>query len=127
MALSYYHLIPEGVYTVTSVTTRKTNSFDTKIGNFDYRTVKPELFFGYSIENYDDKHYKIASIEKAILDYLYLNPRVRQKEDFESLRINYDEFRSRVDPEKIGGYAAVFGQKTLKRRVNSFMEYMRNA
>ena len=127
MALSYYHLIPESVYMVTSVTTRKTNSFDTKIGNFDYRTVKPEFFFGYSIENYGGKHYKIASIEKSVLDYLYLNPGIREKEDFESLRINYDEFRNSIDPEKVYSYVSVFSQKTLKRRVNSFMEYMKNA
>ena len=127
MALSYYHLIPESVYMVTSVTTRKTNSFDTKIGNFDYRTVKSEFYFGFVIENYGDKHYKIASIEKSILDYLYLNPGIRKKEDFESLRINYDEFRNSVDPEKIDSYISVFRQKTLKRRVDSFMEYMKNA
>jgi len=127
MALSYYHLIPEGVYTLTSVTTRKTNSFNTKIGNFNYRTVKPELFFGYSIENYDDKHYKIASVEKSILDYLYLNPGYKTKAAFESLRINYDEFRNSVDPEKIYSYISIFRQKTLKRRVDSFMEYMKNA
>ena len=127
MALSYYHLIPESVYTVTSVTTRKTNSFDTKIGNFDYRTVRCEFYFGFIIENYGDKHYKIASKEKSILDYLYLNPGVREKEDFESLRINYDEFRNGIDPEKIDSYISVFRQKTLKRRVDSFMEYMKNA
>jgi len=127
MALSYYHLIPESVYTVTSVTTRKTNSFDTKIGNFDYRTVKPEFYFGYSIEDYADKRYKIASIEKSILDYLYLNPGVREGEDFESLRINRDEFRDSIDPEKIYSCTSGFSQKTLKKRVDAFMEYMKNA
>jgi predicted transcriptional regulator of viral defense system len=127
MALSYYHLIPESVYTITSITTKKTNSFDTKIGNFDYRTVKPEFYFGFIIEDYDDKHYKIASIEKSILDYLYLNPGVREKEDFKSLRINYDEFRSSIDPEKIYSYTSGFRQKALKKRVDAFMEYMKNA
>jgi predicted transcriptional regulator of viral defense system len=127
MALSYYHLIPESVYTVTSITTRKTNSFDTQIGNFNYRTMKPGLFFGYSIEDYDDKHYKIASIEKSVLDYLYLNPGVREKEDFESLRINRDEFRDSINPEKIYSYVAEFQQKALKKRVDAFMEYMKNA
>lgn len=127
MALSYYHLIPESVYTVISITTRKTNSFDTKIGNFAYRTVKPELFFGFVINNYDSKRYKIASIEKSILDYLYLNPQIKEREDFESLRINHDEFRDRVDPEKIYSYTSGFRQKALKKRVDSFMEYMKNA
>jgi predicted transcriptional regulator of viral defense system len=127
MALSYYRLIPESVYTVTSVTTRKTNSFDTKIGSFDYRTVKPELFFGYSIENYGDKHYKIASIEKSILDYLYLNPGIREKKDFEILRINIDEFRESIDPDKMYSYVSGFRQQALKKRVDAFMEYMKNA
>lgn len=127
MALSYYHLIPESVYTVTSITTRKTGSFDTKVGNFDYRTVKPEFYFGFVIEDYGDKHYKIASIEKSILDYLYLNTGVREKEDFESLRINRDEFRDSIDPEKMYSYTSGFGQKALKRRVGAFMEYIKNA
>lgn len=31
-ALSYYHLIPESVYGITSISTRRTNSFKTSIG-----------------------------------------------------------------------------------------------
>ena len=33
-ALSFYNLIPEAVYTTTSITTKKTNQFNTPVGNF---------------------------------------------------------------------------------------------
>ena len=46
-ALSYYHLIPESVYGITSISTRKTYHFVTSIGEFIYRALKPPLFFGY--------------------------------------------------------------------------------
>ncbi len=48
MALSYYGLIPEGVYAITSATSKKTATFQTPIGKFSYRTLKPQLFFGYN-------------------------------------------------------------------------------
>src|SRR5690554_1737193 len=38
-ALRYYGLIPEQVYTVTSMTTNRSRKFENAIGNFDYKTV----------------------------------------------------------------------------------------
>ena len=55
MALSYYGLIPEGVYLVTSVSTKKTSTFKTPIAQFLYKTMKPSLFFGYQLEKYNQK------------------------------------------------------------------------
>src|SRR5580700_10896789 len=48
-ALAYYHLIPEAVYTQKAITTRKTVSYTTPAGTFDFHSLKPGLFFGYSI------------------------------------------------------------------------------
>jgi len=42
-ALNYYSLIPEIVFLRTSVTSRKTKSFNTAIGNFSYQKVKNDL------------------------------------------------------------------------------------
>ncbi len=47
MALSYYDLIPESVYGITSASTRRTYNFKTSIAEFNYRTIKPQLHFGY--------------------------------------------------------------------------------
>ncbi|MBU1781930.1 hypothetical protein KKD87_00975, partial [bacterium] len=72
MALSYYHLIPESVYGITSASTRRTYKFKTPIAEFSYRTINPQLFFGYDMVKYNNKYFKIAGIEKAILDYFYI-------------------------------------------------------
>jgi len=48
-ALSHYHLIPENVYLVTSLSTRRTALFESPVGRFSYRTVKREFFFGYTL------------------------------------------------------------------------------
>ena len=127
MAFSYYHLIPESVYGITSVSTRRTYRFKTPIGEFIYRKVKPNLFFGYNLVNYKDKRFKIASIEKAILDYFYINPNIKTEVDFASLRMNKDLFLKQINEKKLHKLLKEFVKKTLTRRVVSFLEFMKNA
>jgi len=127
MALSRYGLIPESVYSITSASTRRTRAFRTKIANFIYKTVKPGLFFGYVISEKIGKRYKIASREKALLDFFYLNPSIKRKADFESIRINKDVFRKAVDKKKFLEYLGRFKNKALAKRVSDFMEFMKDA
>lgn len=127
MALSYYHLIPESVYEITSVSTRRTYNFKTPIAEFSYRTLSPQLFFGYDLVKYNNKYFKIARIEKAILDYFYINSHLNQKGDFESLRINRDMFFKQVKEEKLYEFTDRFSKKTLARRIESFWEFIKNA
>ena len=70
-ALNYYGLIPDIPSAITSVTTRKTKTYENDYGKFIYRSIKPELFFGFEFIGYN-----IALPEKAILDYLQLNPHI---------------------------------------------------
>ena len=65
-ALSYYHLIPESVYGITSISTRKTYHFRTSIGEFIYRSLKPSLFFGYDLIKFHEKYSK-SSLLKPLL------------------------------------------------------------
>jgi len=125
-ALSHHGLIPEKVYAITSAATRRTYAFETKTARFIYRTIKPGAFFGYSIITDGTKSFKIACIEKAILDYLYINPSLKNKDDFASLRINREVFLNKVDMKKLFGLLNKLGQKRLKKRVNSFMEFLKN-
>src|SRR3989338_4334322 len=60
-ALAYHKLIPESVYAVTSVSTRKTYHLRTPVAELFYRTVKGNLFFGYNLVTYDKKSFKIAN------------------------------------------------------------------
>ncbi len=126
MALSYYHLIPESVYGITSVSTRRTYNFTTPIAEFTYRTVKPGFFFGYNLIRHDNKCFRMASIEKAILDYFYLHSKIKTREDFASLRINRDMFFKQIDEEKLHKFLARSAQKRLTKRIKSFLEFIKN-
>ena len=47
-ALSYYGIIPETVYTITSITTKATREFATPRAIFSYQRIKKSAFIGYS-------------------------------------------------------------------------------
>lgn len=121
MALSHYNLIPEGVYGITSVTSMKTNVFKTDFGQFMYRHIKPELFFGYSLEKYNNQVIKIAEPEKAVLDFLYLNPSLKTVDDFSELRVNEHELKEIINKIKLLKYLRQFNNKSLAKRLNLFL------
>jgi len=126
-ALSYYSLIPEAVYSQQAITTRKTTTYETPVGSFNYRSIKPELFFGYEILHKDKLPVMIAEAEKALLDYLYLTASLKTIKDIEALRFNYAEMQSRVDWKKLEKYALVFGSKTLDKRIKYLKKLLPNA
>jgi len=124
MALSIYGLIPEAVYGITSVTSQRTKGLQTAVGNFIYRHMRPSLFFGYQLSEYNGHYYRIAEIEKAVLDYFYFHTQMNDEESFQGLRFNISEFKDRVDMEKFNTYLATFENKELTRRVNNFLKYI---
>lgn len=126
-ALAYHHLIPESVYGISAASTRRTYVFKTPIAEFSYRTIKPSLFFGYDLVSYGNKHMKIASMEKAILDYFYLNPSIKRGSDFASLRINRDLFLEKAQEERLYEFTDKFAKKTLAKRIQSFLRFLENA
>ncbi len=126
MAFSHYGLIPESVYGITCVTTKKTASFKTPLGEFIYHKVKPSLMFGYNLVNYQNQNYKMAEIEKAVLDYLYINPQIETKADFFELRFNSQEFLAKADMQKLNQYLAVFKNNNLNKRVEGFLQFIKN-
>jgi len=125
MALSIYGLIPEAVYSITSVTSQRTKKLKTPIGNFIYQHVRPKLLFGYQLREHYGHHYKIAEIEKAVLDYFYFNAKMNDEGSFMGLRFNVSEFKEKVNLPKFNTYLAAFENKELTKRVNHFLKYMR--
>lgn len=72
-ALSLYSIIPERVCSVTSVCTKKTKTFENKLGLFRYRHLKPSCFRGFRSVNFFGKNVFFAEPEKAVVDFLYFN------------------------------------------------------
>ena len=127
MALAYYDLIPESVYGITAIAARRTYRFKTPLAEFVFRSIKTDMFFGYDLIEHRGRHFKIASAEKALLDYLYLNPLIRTPEDFAGMRINREAFSSRIDRRLFVKYALRSGQTRLSNQVKSFLEFIDHA
>ncbi len=127
MALSYHNLIPEGVYAITSVSTRKTVTFQAPIGDFIYRTVKPGRFFGYGIVEMNSRRFIMADVEKALLDFFYINRRGGEPDGIESLRMDREMYQKKVSRRKLRLYTTRYADRRLNLTVKQLEEHMRNA
>ncbi len=123
-ALSHYGFIPETTLQITSVSTRKTNFFDTQYGVFSYQSIKNSLYFGYEVIENNDRPFILATPEKAILDYLYLHSAITSIEDLKGLRINSEIINSTIDKEKLNTYLNQFDNLELNNRANILLEYL---
>ncbi len=96
-ALSQYGLIPESIFSITSVTIKKTKIFTTSIGTFKYRNIKKELYNNFKPKLFMGKSYYMATPAKALFDLLYLTPFADNysMKDFliSGARINWDAFQ----------------------------------
>jgi hypothetical protein len=81
-ALSYYGLIPEAVYEITSATLKRPAEFKNVFGRFHYRRV-PERVYPVGIERVTESGlpFLIASPTKAVCDRIALEPRIRSMSD----------------------------------------------
>jgi len=92
-ALSFYGIITQFPYQITSITPKKTKIIKTLNKEFSYSHIKPELFFGYEKK----EKFLIALPEKALFDYLYLcskGLRSFEKADFDLKIIDKKKFLS---------------------------------
>jgi predicted transcriptional regulator of viral defense system len=100
-ALQYYDLTTEATHAITSVTPRVTREYLTKAGDFDYHSIKKELFSGFSLVK-GKFNFFIASPSKALFDLLYFRTsqfRSVHEEEIpgiaEDLRIDLDELEKK--------------------------------
>lgn len=126
MALKFYGLIPEEIFQITSVSTKKTANFETTVGNFSYRHIKPGLYWGYRLIDFERQKILLAEPEKAVLDYLYINPRLKTVDDFLGMRINVDEFKLQINLGKFQKYLETFNNKQLSKRTKIFLTIIHN-
>lgn len=122
MALNFHGIIPEAVFTVTSVTTRKTKQFATPMGNFSYQKIKKEAFEGFETKKLGKISFNLALPEKAVVDFLYLNRNILfgDLQQFEGYRFNED---FKFDGEKLLKFASAFKNKKVLFLTNNFIKY----
>lgn len=111
-ALSYWGLIPERVYEVTSMTTQSSKTYNTPVGRFSYTHVAlPYYSFGIQqLELTPRQRVLIATPEKALCDKLIatsgiLLRSVKQVKELlmDDLRIEKEQLRN-LDSQEIGAW-----------------------
>lgn len=122
-ALAHYQIIPEAVFSVTSISSLNTTKLKTPFGNLTYNHLKENLFFGYELIELNGLTVALASPEKAILDYLYLHSEIKTTVDFEGLRWN-KEILKIVDFQRFSDYLQLFNSKRLLIRYQTLLKYM---
>ncbi len=123
-ALKYYNLIPETVITITSISTKKTQTLSSDLWMFKYSAIQPFLFVWYSLLPTNYWQIAMATPEKAITDFLYYNTWYNNIEAFDEWRINVDELRTLITPDHLKKYLTLY-PRTTQQRVRNFISYCR--
>ena len=118
-ALSFYKIIPETVYGITSVSTKATREFESEIGIFSYQKIKREAFIGYELKDIHGEKIFIADAEKALADYLYFV-------DLKKVILNDRLYLKNINKKKLMVYISVFNRKSLKKLIDQiYVEYQK--
>jgi predicted transcriptional regulator of viral defense system len=97
-ALSYYKMIPEGVYVVTSASVGKSQSFSSPMGTFDYTYLSRQRYaIGIDQKENSAGRFLIATPEKALADLVHCKSKKLGEKD---LLIDLVEAR-RMDKEQL--------------------------
>ena len=124
MVLAKHGMIPEGVVVATSVTTRRPTEFGGPLGQFQYRHVKRELFFGYYNTATGPLPTLVAYPEKALLDLIYFTPGPITKEWMREMRFQNLEG---MDMERLVDFAKRFKSQKISQAVALFLTYRNSA
>lgn len=119
-ALSLHGLIPDIPQIYTSVTTERVGEYQTPLGTFSYRRIKPNLFTDYALKpsSVQGREVKVASPTKALFDWAYLNP-IETPADFAELRLNPEILEGIFDKEQFERWESMVRSPTkLKSLAN---------
>lgn len=130
-ALSYWNMIPERAYEISSVTIKTSKIYKTPVGRFSYQQLKiPYYSFGIKNIEYSPKQTMlIASPEKALCDKVVLTPKInlrsiKQTQNFliEDLRMD-SEVLNTLDTELMEFWIENTPKKSsLKMLIKTLME-----
>ena len=133
-ALSYHGLIPERVYTVTSATTYRPETYTTELGTFSYKKI-PSNAYSIGIDWKFDKHdggYMIATAEKALCDQVYADQRIAniKKDEIleyleDDLRIEWEELE-KLDTTLLWKISFAYSSSKLRNMTASIKKRQKN-
>ncbi|MCX6719078.1 MAG: hypothetical protein NTZ38_01740 [Candidatus Taylorbacteria bacterium] len=116
----YRHgIITELPATVTLVTRKKTASFITPFGTYQYHSIKPTLFTGFTSKRDGDYLIFRASLVKALFDFLYFRKdHLTSEEIIKELRLNLEMF-SESDKMELARYVRLEGSTRMNNIIKT--------
>lgn len=122
-ALAHYNMIPEYVPVTTSVTTGRPEEINTEFGKYIFRHLKTNLFWGYTeIELVGRSKAFIATVEKALLDLIYLTPDSDNMDFIYELRLQNEE---KININILIEYLKKFGTPKMQRAVSLLIDTLK--
>jgi len=115
-ALSYYGIVPETIYSVTSATIKATRQFEARGILFTYQKIKKEAYMGYRPMKYEGETVLIAEPEKALADYLYFVDLKKRELSYERMNL------SGVKKGKLYAYIKLFKRPGMIEIVESLYD-----
>lgn len=116
-ALSFYGLLPEMPYIITSATTKPTRNFSINTTNYSYRSIKNNLYTGYSLIKQNNQSFLIADKEKAFLDYFYF---VYLKKLPSNDRL-ITRAKEKLDYKKVQSYLSLYNNPAFTKFIDSIL------
>jgi len=122
-ALSFYGLIPESILQITSVTSLKTAQFSNDFGEYSYKSVRYDLMFGYVSHPLPDGcSISFATLEKALLDLLYLYPFYNTEDEIYNLRLDRDILHDDLNLVELESFVTRFRSMALEKRLQLLLK-----
>lgn len=112
LVLSYYHLIPEAAYTITSATPRPTQALTAMGKTFEYHRLKQPVFTGYEPIKVGTETVLMATPEKALVDTLYFV-------DLKKKMLNDRLDLRHLNWKRIESYVRLFERPSLRQLLRS--------
>lgn len=112
-ALSYYGVIPETIYSITSATPRTTRRFVVKGVEYTYQKLRKEFFAGYRAVKYQGETVLLAEPEKALADYLYFVELKKRNLSYERLNLK------KIKKSKLTVYVKLFKRPKMNNLIKN--------
>lgn len=116
-------ILTEITYPITAITLKQPRVFENSLGIYTYRHIKEELYQGFTFSEYIGIPIAMASVAKALFDFLYFRPNLlinltRNYFLAEDLRLNLDEFTDK-DKEEFAGFVEMSKSTKMERVLNN--------
>lgn len=123
--LQKHNILTEATYPITCITPKNTRKITNQLGVFWYRSIRPDLYYGFVAREYNGIRFFTASLAKALFDYLYLRPisaayRSEKTDLAEELRLNLDEIEKNEQDE-----FALYVKKSQSRKMTEILNNFR--